>query len=177
MTDNRELEQGEEMWCCFLPALQESTSLQELQNNLALENVLTHTQSSWSLTLTSPDGPLEDWSVAAASSGLKKNTTLREPTLEVSQGATTVVSQSSTSLPDYPLLRRLCVDLNELEAVLLSDNSQISKLEIQTWSYEGLSIRGLTHVLQALGGHPKLTKLIFNGVCLVRDEMRQLGMV
>jgi hypothetical protein len=48
------LKRHEEMFCCFLPAFQESTSLKELHinfpltgglSNLALENMLTHTQS------------------------------------------------------------------------------------------------------------------------------------
>jgi hypothetical protein len=54
MTNDRSLKQHEEMLCCFLPAIQESTSLKELQinfpcgsgpSNLALESMLTHTQS------------------------------------------------------------------------------------------------------------------------------------
>jgi hypothetical protein len=35
MTDDQELEQGEEMWRCFLPAFEESTSLKELQINFS----------------------------------------------------------------------------------------------------------------------------------------------
>jgi hypothetical protein len=85
------------MLCCFLPAFQESTSLRELHlelpyrggpSNLAFEDMLTHTQTLRSLSLSCPNGILEDWAVAAASSGLKNNTTLRELTLEVSRGMT-----------------------------------------------------------------------------------------
>jgi hypothetical protein len=74
-----------EMLCCFLTAIQESTSLKELNMesprgggplNLALENMLTHTQSLRSLRLFCSVGPLEDAAVAAARSE-KKNTTLR----------------------------------------------------------------------------------------------------
>jgi hypothetical protein len=35
---------------------------------------------------------------------------------------------------------------------------------------------GLTHVLQALGRRPALTKLTLHGICLDSDEARQLGM-
>jgi hypothetical protein len=58
----------EKMLCCFLPAFQESRSLKELHINfplrgepshLALENMLTHTQTLRNLTLTCPDGPLD----------------------------------------------------------------------------------------------------------------------
>jgi hypothetical protein len=86
------------MFCCFLPALQESTSLKELHinfprggglSNLALENMLTHTQSLQSLSLSCPDGLLEDLIVAATSAGLEKNTTLRELTLRLPVGAKT----------------------------------------------------------------------------------------
>jgi hypothetical protein len=89
MTDDRSLKQHEDMLCCLLPAIKKSASLKELQinfprgsglSNLALENMLTHTQSLRSLSLIYPSGPLEDIAVAAARSGLKKNTTLRELT-------------------------------------------------------------------------------------------------
>jgi hypothetical protein len=77
--------------------------------------------------------------VAAARSGLKKNTTLRELTLECSW-----VSPILASLHDHPLLRRLClhghvVDLTGLETVLLSDNSKITELDIH-WFCRGLPI-------------------------------------
>jgi hypothetical protein len=80
----------------FLPVFQESTSLKELDihfpligrlSNMALENMLTYTQSLRYLSLILPVGQLEDTLVAAAALGLKKNTTLRELTLEFSQGA------------------------------------------------------------------------------------------
>jgi hypothetical protein len=84
----------EEMLCCFLPALQESTSLRELStelpliggsSNLAFEHMLTHTQSLQSLSLHLGDR-LEARVVAALRSGLKKNTTLRELTLDLAYG-------------------------------------------------------------------------------------------
>jgi hypothetical protein len=128
----------EDMLCCFLRAFQESTSLKELeiywphswQSNLALENMLTHTQSLRSLSLIYSD----DIAVVAAQSGLRKNTTLRELTLEFSRGSTTA-SPILTSLRDHPLLRRLClrghgVDLAGLDTVLLSDTSKITELDI-----------------------------------------------
>jgi hypothetical protein len=77
-TYGREMWHHEEMWYCFLFAFQESTSLKELQidlpliggpSNLALENMLAHTQSLRSLSLICPT---EDIDVAAVSSGLKK---------------------------------------------------------------------------------------------------------
>jgi hypothetical protein len=136
----RALQQHEEMLCCFLPAIQESTSLKELKikfplncgpSNLALENMLTNTQSLRSLSLSYPDGP-GYIAVAAARSGLKKNTTLRELTLVFPGGAATV-SPILTSLRDHPLLQKLClrgrgrgVDLTGLETVLLNDTSKIT---------------------------------------------------
>jgi hypothetical protein len=112
-TDDRALQQREEMFCCFLAAIQESTSLKELDidspregdgpSNLALRNMLTHTQSLRSLRLRCPDG----LAVAAARSGLKKNTTLRELTLAFPRGTT--ISPILLSVHDHPLLRRLCL--------------------------------------------------------------------
>jgi hypothetical protein len=96
----RELQQRDEMLCYFLPAFQESTSLKELHvsfpltggpSNLAFENMLTNTQSIRSLTLSREMLRLEEETVAAASSGLKKNTTLRELTLELG-GPTMTIS-------------------------------------------------------------------------------------
>jgi hypothetical protein len=61
--DDRALKQREERLCCFLHAIQESTSLKELvmrlpplgeASNLAFVNMLTHTQSLQSLSLTGP---------------------------------------------------------------------------------------------------------------------------
>jgi Ran GTPase-activating protein (RanGAP) involved in mRNA processing and transport len=184
------LQQREEMFCCFLPAFQESASLKELDinfplrggpSNLALENMLTHTQSLRSLSLICPDGPLEDRDVAAASSGLKQNTTLRELTLKFAWGAEINVSPVLTSLRDHPLLRKLClvgsgVDLTGLETLLLSKNSKITELEINR--LDGyLAMTGLTPVLQALARRPTLTKLGLRNCPLGRDEARQLGMV
>jgi hypothetical protein len=92
--EHRDLRHREEILCCFLSALQESTSLKELHmelppfrgsSNLAFENMLTHTQSLRSLTLIYRVSQLFDTAVAAARavrSGLTKNTTLRELTLE-----------------------------------------------------------------------------------------------
>jgi hypothetical protein len=89
MTDDQELRQHEEMLCYFLHAIQNSTSLKELHmelplrvgpSNLAHENMLTHTQSLRSLSLSI--SPRQNIAVAAAQSGLKKNTTSRELTLD-----------------------------------------------------------------------------------------------
>jgi Ran GTPase-activating protein (RanGAP) involved in mRNA processing and transport len=187
MPDDRQLQEREEILCCFLLAIQESTSLKKLHmdfplirgpSHLALENMLTHTQSLRSLSLRMP--PRLNIPVAAASarSGLKKNTTLRELTLELSLCETTV-SPILTSLCDHPLLRRLClrgrvVNLTGLETVLLSDTSKITELDIHT--FYGVSIMGLTNVLQALGRRPMLTKLRLHGCSLGRDEARLLGM-
>jgi hypothetical protein len=121
--------------------------------------------------------------MASARSGLKNNNTLRELTLECSQLVTTV-SPILTSLRDHPLLRRLClsgsaVDLTGLETLLLSDNSKITELDIDTRLYRhgDPPTRGLTRVLQALGRRPMLTKLGLRHYPLGRDEARQLGMV
>jgi Ran GTPase-activating protein (RanGAP) involved in mRNA processing and transport len=184
MTNDRVLKFHEEVLCYFLHAIQESTSLQELRlelplfggpSNMALNNMLTYTQSLQTLSLMFPVG-LEDTLVAAAASGLKKNTTLRELTLEFSRG-TTSASPILTSLRDHPFLRRLSlcgnpVNVTGLETVLLSDTSKITELDI--WSQGGLPIMGLTGVLRALARHPKLTKLILDGVQLCRDEARLL---
>jgi hypothetical protein len=181
--NNRELQHREEMICCFLRAFQESTSLKELHidfpliagpTSLALESMLTHTQSLRSLSFICRAE--EDINVAAASSGLKKNTTLRELTLNVLQGATTPIL---TSLREHPFLRKLClfgdgVDLNGLETLLLSETSKITELEIQR-AYPGPTI-GLTPVLQALGRRPTLTKLALRRVRLRHDEATLLCM-
>jgi hypothetical protein len=183
---DRPLQQREEMLCCFLPAIQESTSLKELGmglpliggSNLAFENMLTHTQSLRSLSLVCADDDLlEDMAMAAARSGLKKNTSLRELTLEFSGGATSV-SPILTSLRDHPFLRRLCLcgpvmDMDGLDSVLLSDNSQITELEINRLN-GGVPVMGLTPVLQALGRRPTLTKLGLRCCPLGRDNARLL---
>jgi Ran GTPase-activating protein (RanGAP) involved in mRNA processing and transport len=185
------LPQHEEMLCCLLPAMQESTSLKELklelsptggQSYIAFANMLMHTKSLRSLTLISPRGvslPREEIFVDAAALGLKLNTTLRELTLEFSRGATTV-SPIVTSLHGHPLLQRLCLrwcaeDLTGLETVLRSDNSKITELEIDM-GYRSEASEGLTRVLRALVRHPELTKLGIRGVHLRRDEARLLGM-
>jgi Ran GTPase-activating protein (RanGAP) involved in mRNA processing and transport len=188
--NDQELRHREEILCCILLAIQESTSLKELDielpcgrgpSYLAFENMLTHTQSLRSLTLRCPGGRLmEDIAVAAAVSGLKKNTTLRELTLDCMQGAT-IVSPILTSLRNHPLLRRLClrgymVDLTGLEAVLLSDDSKITELEIHAMHNEGLPL-GLTQVLQALGRCPTLTKLGLHCCPILRDEVRLLNVI
>jgi hypothetical protein len=101
----------EQMLCYFLPTLQESTSLKKLKinfpligepSNLLFENMLTHTHSLQSLSLSCPDGLLEDLAVAAISSGLEKNTTLAlELTLHLTRGASTI-PPILTSLRDQP---------------------------------------------------------------------------
>jgi hypothetical protein len=131
-----------EMLCCFLPAIQESTSLKELymewppigwSGNLAFRKMLANTQSLRSLILSFPTGLQGDLAVNAASSGLKKNTTLRELTLVVSQGATTA-SPNLISPCDNLVLRKVCLrwymgDLTGgLRTVLLSETSQITEL-------------------------------------------------
>jgi Ran GTPase-activating protein (RanGAP) involved in mRNA processing and transport len=184
----------EEILCCFLPAFQDSASLKELDmnlppiggpSNLAFERMLAHTRSLQSLTLIFPVGPLEDINVAAALSGLEKNVTLRELTLEfwwgVEWGATTDVSSIFTSLHDHPLLRGLClrrnaVDLSGLETMLLSDTSKITELDIHKFYGSYGEPMGLPQVLQALARHPKLTKLGFRECYLSRDEARLLRM-
>jgi Ran GTPase-activating protein (RanGAP) involved in mRNA processing and transport len=193
MMNDPRLQHHEEMFCCFLPALQESTSLKELRisfpregglSNLALENMLTHTQSLRSLTLCRPDGLVEDMAVAvavaAASSGLKNNITLRELTLEVPRVATNI-SPILTSLRDHPLLRSLClrglvVDLTGLETLLLSDTSKITELEIDRYN-GSLPATGLMRVLEALAYRPTLTKLRLRYCALGRDEMGHLRTV
>jgi Ran GTPase-activating protein (RanGAP) involved in mRNA processing and transport len=182
--NDREMRRCEEILCCFLHAIQESTSLKELHmdllngdvpSSLAFGSMLTHTQSLRSLSLRVSRGGN---AVAAAVSGLKKSTTLTELTLE---GGTTTLPPILTSLRDHPLLRKLCLrgntlDLNGLENVLLSDNSKITELDIHR-SYGGSRIVGLTRVLQALGHRPTLTKLGLHDSPLGRDDARQLRMI
>jgi hypothetical protein len=184
--EDQRYQQREEILCCFLLAFQESTSLKELDihspligrpSNLALENMLTHTQNLQSLRLLCPDGLLEDIAVTAAASGLKKNTTLRELTLECSGYATTLIP-ILTSLRDHPLLQSLClrggvVDLTGVGTVLRSDTSKIAELEIHKFYGDPL-IMGLTRVLRALARRPTLTKLHLRGLHLGRDEARLL---
>jgi hypothetical protein len=186
--EHREFWQREDKLCCFLSALQERTSLKKLHmalplirgsSNLALEHMLTHTQSLRSLRLFCQVDQLDDIALAGALSGLKKNTTLRELTLHT-RGATTL-SPVLTSLRDHPLLQRVslrghAVDLNGLAAVLLSKNSQITELDIHR-IYRGLPITDVTNLLQALGRRPTLTKLRLRGIPLDRDNARQLVMV
>jgi hypothetical protein len=140
--NHRTLKQHEERLCCFLRAIQESTSLKELvmgsapvgeASNLALVKMLTHTKSLQSLSLCVRNGT-EKLDMAAVRSGLKKNTTLRELTLNFPRDATEI-TLTLTSLSDHPLLRRLCMcgqalDLTGLDILLLSDNSKISELQI-----------------------------------------------
>jgi hypothetical protein len=182
MTNDRVLKFHEEVLCYFLHAIQESTSLQELRlelplfggpSNMALDNMLTYTQSLQTLSLIFPVG-LEGTLVAAAASGLKKNATLRELTLEFSRG-TTSVTPILTSLRDHPFLRKLClcgylitVPVGALETLLLSDTSKITELDI--WCHGGSHMKGLSRVLQALARHPTLTKLSIRGHRLGRDH-------
>jgi hypothetical protein len=180
------LKQHEEMFCCFLPAFQESSLLKELNmrfpltggpSYLALEIMLTHTQSLLSLSLSCPTA-LGDIAVAAACSGLKNNSTLRELTLKVPRDAANV-SPILTSLCDHPFLERLrlcgdAMDLTELETVLLSDNSQITELDMHSLGHP--PIMGLTRVMRALARYPPLTKLGIRDVRLDRDELRLLQM-
>jgi Ran GTPase-activating protein (RanGAP) involved in mRNA processing and transport len=112
---------------------------------------------------------------------LKNNTTLRALTLEFMRCPTTVISPILTSLRDHPRLRRLFLrgheaDLTGLETVLLSDNSQITELEILRFRGGRGPLMGLTHILQALARHPALTKLGLLGCYLSRDDARLLRM-
>jgi hypothetical protein len=190
MLSDRVLQHREEILCCFLRALQESTSLKELDifslidgepSNLALENMLTHTQSLRSLTLSCPSGSSQEIAVAA---GLKKNTTLRELKLEFWLEfwlSTTTASPIFTSLRDHPFLRKLClfgdgVDLTGLVTVLQSHTSKITELEIHG-ADGGPRIVDLTPVLQALTRHPTLTKLELKNCSLSRVEARLICMV
>jgi hypothetical protein len=188
-TDNRGLQHCEEMFCCFLPALQESTSLKKLDidfppncgpSNLAFRNMLMHTQSLLSLTLICPGRELEGRAVATVQSGLTKNITLRELILDLSRGATNVYPILA-SLRDHPSLRRLCLrgdvgDLTELETLLLSDNSKITELEIHRSFVWGPPITGLPRVLEALARRPTLTELRLRYCRLGCDEARLLRM-
>jgi hypothetical protein len=147
--------------------------------DLEFENMLSHTQSLRSLILSFQAGPLGDLAVAAASSGLKNNTTLRELRLEDPQD--TPVSPIFTNLCDHPHLRRLCLrgrvaDLAGLDNLLLSDNSKITELEIHRSLGGRLPIMDLTRVLHALARRPALTKLELYSYALGRDEARLLGM-
>jgi Ran GTPase-activating protein (RanGAP) involved in mRNA processing and transport len=183
--DDQELQHREDMLGCLLPAFQENTSLKVLHvhfsgtagsSSLALGNMLTHTQSLRYLSLICPLGPLEEVAVAAACSGLKKNTTLRELTLEC-RGDATAVSSLLTSLRDHSLLRRLCmrgygVDLTELETLLLSDTSKITELDI--CRSHGGPMMGLTRVLRALARRPTLSKVELRLCPLDRDDAKLL---
>jgi hypothetical protein len=188
----RVFQQREEMLCCFLPAFQESTALKELRiesprggraSNRALENMLTYTQSLRSLSLKCLDDRLEDMFsfVTAVRSGLKRNNTLRELTLEDWRGTT--ISPILTSLRDHPLLRRLCLrghddvmNVTGLETLLLSENSKIKELEICRDTRRSKSPLGLPHVLRALGRHTALTKLGLRHCTLGRNNARLLRM-
>jgi Ran GTPase-activating protein (RanGAP) involved in mRNA processing and transport len=184
----------EETLCCFLLAIQESTSLiKELQMNfliepvaagmtksdIAFEHMLTHTQSLRSLHLNCQTGP-GDIHVAAARSGLEKNTTLQELTLDLSIGPRPL--PILTSLCDHPLLRRLCLrgdvaDVTGLETVLLSKNSKITELDINNSRSRGvLHMIGLSPVLRALAQHTTLTKLGLRQCLRGRDEASLLQM-
>jgi Ran GTPase-activating protein (RanGAP) involved in mRNA processing and transport len=188
-----ECQQREKELCCFLSAIQKSTSLKELEmelpliggtSNLALENMLTHTQSLRSLRLVFPVGRLDDITMATARSGLEKNITLQELTLAFSWGGTTTdVSRILTSMREHPLLRRLClrgnaVDVTGLETVLLSDTSKIAELDLHRLyggpRRRGSPVMGLTGVLKALARRPTLTKLGIRHCPLGRDEARLL---
>jgi hypothetical protein len=182
--DRAFLRHYEEMLCCFLAAIQKSTSIKQLYmelprrggpSKLAFENMLTHTKSLRSLSLIFPCVLPEDWAIAAASSGLKKNTTLRELTLIVPPDAMTA-SPILTSLCDHPSLRKLClrghvVDLIGLETLLLSGTSKFTELEIH-WYDESLEL-----IFQALARRPTLTKLELRYCPLDRDDARQLEMI
>jgi hypothetical protein len=148
-------------------------------SNLALDKMLAHTQSLRSLTLDSKGILLEDMAVAAIRSGSKKNTALRELTLDFPRVATSV-SPILTSLRDHPLLQRLylcgrTVDLAGLETVLLSDTSKITELYIHR-PYEGPPVLGLHNVLRAVARRPTFTKLGLRCFCLGRDETRLFRM-
>jgi Leucine-rich repeat (LRR) protein len=181
----RRSQQRERKICCFLLAIQHSVSLKELDmhlpsqgrpSSLALQNMLTHTQSLRSLTLRIPPRYI----YAAASSGLTRNTTLRELTLEFYRSETNATDTSSilASLRGHPLLRKLClrgyvVNLDGLETVLLSDTSKITELDINM-NFGGPPPTGLTRVLEVVARHPTLTKLALRNYRLGREEVRLL---
>jgi Ran GTPase-activating protein (RanGAP) involved in mRNA processing and transport len=145
-------------------------------SDLALENILTHTQSLRSLILRIPPRHNDE---PAVPSELKKNRSLRELTLKFSPGAATV-SPIMTTLGDHPLLRKLClsgdvVDLTGLETVLLSETSKITELDIHSFINGGqIPMIGLTRVLRALAQRPTLTKLGLRYCRLGCDEARLL---
>jgi Ran GTPase-activating protein (RanGAP) involved in mRNA processing and transport len=119
--------------------------------------------------------------MAAVQSGLKKNTTLRELTLESSRGAATVSPIMST-LGDHPLLRGLClrghvVDLTGLETVLQSKTSKITELDIYSINGGLILTMGLSRVLRALAQRPTLTKLGLRYCPIGCDEARLLQTV
>jgi Ran GTPase-activating protein (RanGAP) involved in mRNA processing and transport len=181
-------EKDEEMLCYFLPAIQESTALKELYMELppvvwpsklafTLTNMLTHTQSLRSLSLVFPD---EGIVVAAAMSALKRNTTLRELTLEFAGGITNI-SSLLTSLSKHSHLRRLCLrgyemDLSGLATLLLSDSSKITELDIQRLDVGYLRRMGLATLLQSLGRHRTLIKLGLHNCLLDHGQARLLQM-
>jgi Ran GTPase-activating protein (RanGAP) involved in mRNA processing and transport len=186
--DDLAWQQLEEILSYFLHAIQESTSLKELYVELplrdgpsypALESMLTHTQSLRSLSLSYPSG-LGEIAAAAARSGLKNNTTLRELTLDILRGAPTE-SPLLTSLCNHPHLRKLSlrghvVDLDGFQTLMLSDTSKITELDIHMFS-GGRPIMGFPHILRALARRPALTKLGLHFCPVGRDEARLLGTV
>jgi Ran GTPase-activating protein (RanGAP) involved in mRNA processing and transport len=187
----RELNRRQEIICCFLHAIQESASLEELRmelppiggpSNLAFGNMLANTQSLRFLSLSCPAGQLEDFAVAAASSGLKHNTSLRELTLEFPPfpRVATYASPIFASLRKHPLIRRLClkgnvVDLTGLNSLLLRGTSKITELEINR-AFTSLPVIGFRRVLRALARRPTLTKLELRRCHLGRDVARLLWM-
>jgi Leucine-rich repeat (LRR) protein len=192
MSDTLALERYEEMMCCFLPAFQESTSLKELRidlphggaSSLAFENMLAHTQSLRSLSLTCSGDLLEDGAaVSAARSGLEKNTTLRNFSLLFWQTSPTI-SPIARSLCDHPHLRRICLtgetlDLTGLDTLLLSDTSKFTELHISTMRplmtiVGGPPMTGLNRFLKALARRPSLTKLRLCNFPLYCNEARLL---
>jgi hypothetical protein len=182
-----DLTYSDDIACCLLHAIQESVAIKELHiklpcgdgpSHLAFENMLTHTQNIRSLRLHSMGRRSEDMAVAALLSGLKKNISLRELTLEFSLSATSL-SPILTSLCDHPHLRKLClvgssIDLTHLETVLRSKNSKITELSIDTRRYGGQPVIGVTRFLQALGRRPALIKLELCHCPLGRGEVKEL---
>jgi hypothetical protein len=181
----------QEIFTDFMPALRDSTSLKELEikfsllggpSKLAIEHMLTYSKSLRSLTLICEMHVLEDIVVAAgaaAQSGLKKNITLRELTLEIPRSA---FSETPTlSIIRYlPQLRKLCLNgivtnLTGLGTMLFSDTCNITELEIHR-SHARLPMKGFPRVLRALARRPTLTKLTLHRFCLGWFEARLLRM-
>jgi Ran GTPase-activating protein (RanGAP) involved in mRNA processing and transport len=191
--DCLEFQNRQDIFTCFLRAMQDSTSLLKLEMNfsvalggpskLAIESMLKHSKSLRSLTLICQMRELTDILVAAgaaAKSELKKNITLRELTLEIPKNSAFSETPTLSIIRYLPQLRKLrlngCVmNLTGLETVMLSDTCNITELEIHK-SEIWLPIEGLRRVLRALARRPTLTKLTLHRFDLGWFDARLLRM-